>query len=346
MLPSPYCCQFQGLRVFSALLRGFRPLLSSFSAYVITFRLWGSHGGTPTMRPKSLQNSTFAYSHAYWERADVCLRFFVTPMRCFRLHIVVILEVCMPRSHNITFPFLTLQFIRRVCLTLQYPAIRCFALLVLALYCPLMVDRCYVSHALSVRRQLLIVQEFDCFIDHWSFSHCLPCHCSRSYPSIVTLFISLLLDLSHLKSLRFSPTLQVSHFLMHHMFVSCSYISCTSFFVTLPVMTVDFIAVLNVTHFIFIKNPVSHTSIYHASIYRVSMCYVPALHFTSLHFTIYRFLEPRSSTFQCITRQFDHTSMSPNPICVFYHLKQKQTKYHCRWFHYSMYHWSNHDSSI
>ena len=203
VLPSSYCCHFQGLRVFSALLRGFRPLLSSFSAYVITFRLWVSHGGTLATRPKGLQNSTFAYSHAYWERADVCLRFFVTPMRCFRLHIVVILEVCMPRSHNITFPFLTLQFIRRVCLTLQYPAIRCFALLVLALYCPLIVDRCYVSHALSVRRQLLIVQDLivlliidhsliACLVivqgltlqlSHFSFHYCWTYHISNRYVS-------------------------------------------------------------------------------------------------------------------------------------------------------------------
>ena len=170
---------------------------------MITFRFWGSHGGTLTARPKSLQNSTFTYCRSYWETADVCLRFFVTPMRCFRLQIVVILEVCMPRSHNITFPFLTLQFIRRVCLTLQYPAIRCFALLVLALYCSLMVDRCYVSHALSIRRQFLIVQDLivlliidhsliACLVivqgltlqlSHYSFHYCWTYHISNRYVS-------------------------------------------------------------------------------------------------------------------------------------------------------------------
>ncbi len=45
----------------------FRPLLSSFSVYVITFRLWVFHGGNPAMRPKHLQNHFFTYSRSYWE---------------------------------------------------------------------------------------------------------------------------------------------------------------------------------------------------------------------------------------------------------------------------------------
>ena len=90
----PHCCHFQGLRVFSALLRGFRPLLSSFPAYVITFRLWGSHGGTLAMRPKSLQNTIFTYSRSYWECVFFLLLVCVTPMRCFRPNIVASFEVC------------------------------------------------------------------------------------------------------------------------------------------------------------------------------------------------------------------------------------------------------------
>ena len=214
----------------------------------------------------------------------------------------------MPRSHNIIFTFLTLQFIRRVCLTIQYSAIRCFALLVLALYCPLMVDRCYVSHALSIRRQLLIVQDLIVLliIDHsliaclvivqgltLQLSHFSSHDCWTFTSQIVTF-------LTHTSSITFFNASHVCVLLLHFLHL---------IFVTLLVMTVDFIAVLN--------DPVSHTSIHHASIYRVLYSRT-ALHFTALY--NYRFLEPRFSTFQCITRQFDHTSMSPNPICVFYHL--------------------------
>ena len=80
--------------MFSGLLRGFRPLSSSFSVYVIAFRLWGSHGGGPHDEAKKPSESHFyVFPFLLGVRVRVFV-VFVTPMRCFRPQIVVILKVC------------------------------------------------------------------------------------------------------------------------------------------------------------------------------------------------------------------------------------------------------------
>ena len=104
--PFPYCCHSRGSLVFSILLRGFRPILSSFSVDSITCRLCGSHGGgAPRCGQKAFRLPFSRIPVPMGVRGRV-FEVLVTPMRCFRPD-VVIFKVCMcfPPSWGASAPY-------------------------------------------------------------------------------------------------------------------------------------------------------------------------------------------------------------------------------------------------